>query len=170
MKMDFIGTDPKNALKLMPLPVVIVSARKGEEINGMTAAWISQVSAEPPVIMVAIRSERYTWEMMKDTENFGVSVLGEGQEKIAGLFGSVSGRNRNKFKEGNIEPIVSDDGIALIPGSVAAFVCRKTEVVSIGDHLAVFGEILKSWKGEEKDPLVWYEWKISKLGSGSRSE
>ena len=154
---------PDEAIKYLTLPVVIVTARKGEKVNGMTAAWISQVSAKPPIIMVAIRSERYTWELMKDTEHFGVSVLKEGQEGIAEFFGTVSGWEKDKFAEMDVEPFYSREGIPLIPDSLAAFVCRKREVVEIGDHLAVFGEAMEGWKGEDGNPLIWYRWKVNTI-------
>lgn len=153
--MDAIS--PDEAVKYLPLPVVIVTARKGERVNGMTAAWISQVSAEPPIVMVAIRSERYTWELMDDTEYFGISILGDGQKDIAEFFGTVSGRDKDKFEETDIEPFYSEEGIPLIPDSIAAFMCKKREVVEIGDHLTVFGEAKKGWKGCKKEPLLWYE-------------
>ncbi len=162
---NFSEISPGDAIKYLPLPVVIVTARKGESMNGMTAAWISQVSAKPPVIMVAIRLERYTWELMKDTEYFGISVLGEGQEDIAEFFGTVSGWDKDKFKEMEMEPFYSEEGIPLIPGSLAAFVCRKREVVEIGDHLAIFGEAIKGWEGKGDNPLVWYRWNVTGMKS-----
>ncbi len=163
MSGDFTKIEPGMAVKYLPLPVVIVTAKKGKKINGMTAAWISQVSAEPPIIMVAIRSERYTWELMKDTEYFGISVLREGQEDIARLFGTVSGWEKDKFADIDSQPFLSEEGIPLIWGSLAAFVCRKIEVVEMGDHLAVFGEAVSGWEGGGENPLVWYRWKVSRM-------
>ncbi len=155
----FVEMDAGDAPKKMPLPVVVVSAGDGKRMNGMTAAWITQVSAEPPMIMVAIRKSRYTWEIMKDTELFGISVLGAGQKKIAEIFGTMSGMDTDKFGEAGVEPVMAGD-VPLIPGSISAFVCRKGDVFEEGDHLAVFGDVIKAWAGDDSRPLMWYDWSI----------
>ncbi|CAD7779322.1 hypothetical protein BLFGPEAP_02223 [Candidatus Methanoperedenaceae archaeon GB50] len=41
--------------------VYIVTTKSGERKNGMTAAWVSQVSFKPPLIMAAIAPARYTY-------------------------------------------------------------------------------------------------------------
>ena len=155
----FFEISPSDAPKWLPLPVVIVSAGDGKRKNGMSAAWISQVSAEPPIIMVAIRESRYTWEIIKDVEFFGISVLGVGQERLAEFFGTVSGREVDKFSETGIEPSMYGD-VPLIPGSPCSFVCRKKDTFTVGDHIALFGEVVKAWEGEDRKPLIWHRWKI----------
>ncbi|MBL7218293.1 MAG: flavin reductase [Desulfobacteraceae bacterium] len=40
--------------KGVTLGVYIVTVKAGDRINGMTAAWISRVSRNPPMVMVSI--------------------------------------------------------------------------------------------------------------------
>jgi len=153
---EYESLEPSKALSRLSHPVVIVTARTDDKMNGMTAAWASQISIEPPIMCVSISPLRYTWELLKEAENFGISVLGEGQERIAEVFGTTSGRNSDKFKVLGMEPFFGYGDVPLIPGSIAAFVCRKKDEVEQGDHFAVFGEVVEAWEGQERPPLRWF--------------
>jgi flavin reductase (DIM6/NTAB) family NADH-FMN oxidoreductase RutF len=98
--------------------------------------------------------------MIEGTEHFGVSVLGKGQERIAEIFGTKSGRDTNKYNTLGIDPFLGAKDIPLIPESLAAFVCKKVHAVEIGDHFAVFGEVVEAWKGPETRPLRWFRSKF----------
>ena len=41
----------------------------------MTAAWLSQVSGRPPMLMAAVSKSHYTAELLKASSRFSVSVL-----------------------------------------------------------------------------------------------
>ena len=77
--------------------VYIVTARTKERINGMTAAWISQVSMNPVLLMVSIAPARFTYGLIKESGYFAVNVLTEGQEGLAQSYGFRSGRKHDKF-------------------------------------------------------------------------
>ncbi|KYK27949.1 MAG: hypothetical protein AYK23_01930 [Candidatus Proteinoplasmatales archaeon SG8-5] len=158
--MSYEQLDVSKALSHFSHPVAIISVRNGDEVNGMTAAWVAQTSIDPPIGYVSISPLRHTWDMMQKTEHFGVSVLGEGQERIAEIFGTKSGRDTNKFNTLGIDPYLGQEDVPLIPESVAAFVCRKMHTAEIGDHFAVFGEVIEAWKGPENKPLKWFRSKF----------
>ena len=126
----------------------------------MTAAWVAQTSIDPPIGYVSVSPLRYTWEMMEEAEYFGVSVLADGQERIAEIFGTKSGRDTNKFNTMGIDPFLGAEQIPLIPEALAAFVCKKVHAVEIGDHFAVFGEVIEAWKGPDSKPLKWFKSKF----------
>ena len=72
----------------------------GEEVNTMTIGWgsIGRVWAMP-VIMVMVRYSRYTHNIIKNAQDFTVSVPVKGtlKKELAGA-GSLSGRDGDKFK------------------------------------------------------------------------
>ena len=67
--------DCDHALKKLTTGIYIVTAKQGLEINGMVASWVSQVSFVPPLIMVAIKQERYSHAMIEQEKVFAVNVL-----------------------------------------------------------------------------------------------
>ena len=54
-----------NILDCITSPVVVITAKSGERINGMTAAWIMQCSFDPAMVAVSIAPERFTYELIR---------------------------------------------------------------------------------------------------------
>src|SRR5512135_3067751 len=77
--------------------VYVVTTRLGEKINGMTAAWVSQVSMNPLLVMVSIAPPRYTHGLIMESGVFAVNVLTAGQADLGKRFGYKSGRKVDKF-------------------------------------------------------------------------
>ena len=158
--MTFEPLDPGKALSFLSHPVTIITANDGKLCNGMTAAWATQISIDPPILCVSISPKRYTWEMLTDLEYFGVCQLAEGQEDIGMKFGTKSGRDLDKFEFMGLEPFMGAHDVPLIPGSLAGFVCKKTHQTEQGDHWALFGEVVEAWQGSEAKPLNWHRSKF----------
>ncbi len=154
--MNFEPLDPKRALSFLSHPVTIITANDGKTLNGMTAAWTTQISIDPPILCTSISPLRYTWDMLKDVEYFGVCQLSKSQTKESKVFGSKSGRDTNKWKIIGKKPFMGAHEVPLVPDSLAAFVCRKTHQVEQGDHFALFGEVIEAWQGSEEKPLNWH--------------
>jgi flavin reductase (DIM6/NTAB) family NADH-FMN oxidoreductase RutF len=54
--------------------VYVVTTRVGEKVNGMTAAWVSQVSLNPLMVMVSIAPARYSHTLIKEAGIFAINV------------------------------------------------------------------------------------------------
>jgi flavin reductase (DIM6/NTAB) family NADH-FMN oxidoreductase RutF len=91
------------ALDYMPHPLIIVTAGdpdKPGRRGGMTAAWACRVSWDPPLVAVAIAPERFTLELIREKGEFAINVVGPSLRDAAfGVFGSVSGRQMDKFEK-----------------------------------------------------------------------
>ena len=57
--------------------VYVVTTRVGDKINGMTAAWVSQVSLKPLLVMVSIAPPRYTHTLIQESGVFAINVLAQ---------------------------------------------------------------------------------------------
>ena len=53
----------------------VVTSKKGDKLNGQIANTVFQVTSEPPTIAVSINKNNLTWEYIKDSGAFAVSVL-----------------------------------------------------------------------------------------------
>ncbi len=148
---------PSRALSHISHPVAIITVNDGKKLNGMTAAWVTQISIDPPMLCTSISPLRHTWDMLENVEHFGVCMLSKDQEKESNFFGSKSGRKTDKFKAMGIEPFMAANDVPLLPNCVASFVCRKTHQVEQGDHFALFGEVVEAWKGPDTVPLNYFK-------------
>jgi len=134
--------------------VYIISVRTKEKINGMTAAWVSQVSLNPLMLMVSIAPARHTHNLIKESGYFAVNVLGDEQENLASYFGFQSGRNMDKFKGKNY--FDAPMGSPILQDAIAFFECKVVDTFKAGDHSLFIGEVLTAKiLNEDRKPLIF---------------
>ncbi|RUM87225.1 MAG: flavin reductase [Thermodesulfatator sp.] len=119
--------------------VYVVTVRRGDKINGMTAAWVSQVSFRPRLLAVAIAPERYTYELLREAGTFCINVLGEDQADLARHFGFKSGRDTDKFA--GIPYLNALKGSPVLKNAIAYFECDVVSTYETGDHVLFVGEV-----------------------------
>ncbi|QJA06906.1 flavin reductase [Thermosulfurimonas marina] len=119
--------------------VYVITVRHGDKINGMTAAWVSQVSFRPRLLAVAIAPERYTYQLLKESGTFCINVLGEDQVDLARHFGFKSGRDTDKFA--GIPYLNALKGSPVLKSAIAYFECDVVSTCEVGDHVLFVGEV-----------------------------
>ncbi|HNV87118.1 MAG TPA: flavin reductase family protein [Candidatus Omnitrophota bacterium] len=140
-------------LDMITSPVTVVTARAGDAINGMTVAWLAQVSYYPPMAAVAIAPQRYTHELIKKSGKFVINVLSEGQKELGRHFGSFSGRGRNKFE--NLDFHSTSSGIPILKDIYACLECNVVSTHAVGDHSLFIGEVIRHQATGGKRPLIF---------------
>ena len=61
---------------LYPVPAVMVSCqREGETPNIITVAWAGTICSSPAMLSISIRPERYSYGIIKETEEFAVNLV-----------------------------------------------------------------------------------------------
>lgn len=134
--------------------VYIVTTRTKEKINGMTAAWVAQVSMQPILLMVSVAPARYTHGLIKESGYFALNVLEEGQENIAQIFGFRSGRKFDKFKD--VPFFDAPHGSPVLSDAMAYFECKLTDTFTAGDHSLFVGSIADAkLMKSDRTPLIF---------------
>lgn len=140
--------------KGVTLGVYIVTVKAGDRINGMTAAWISRVSRNPPMVMVSIGHKSYTNELIKKAGYFVVNSLAKGQQEMGKHFGFTSGRDTDKFKD--IEYIEGKSGAPILKEAASYLECRLSDTLVAGDHTLFIGMVIGGGiLDSSKSPLVF---------------
>lgn len=128
------------ALRKMPAPVAVVGVTCDGVLGGLTAAWVTRVSLEPALLLVAVGHQRYSYELLQGSENFTVSLPTEDQVEAARLFGLKSRRDVDKWAE--VDHDLLGDGVPALRDCAARFLCRKVDSLRTGDHDCFVGEVL----------------------------
>ncbi len=82
-----IELDPiVEALEQMPYGLYIIGSRGSDNINGMMADWVMQVSFNPRVVAVSLERNSTTLRNLRETGVFTVNLLGAGQRQLAVRF------------------------------------------------------------------------------------
>ncbi len=122
---------------LYPLPAVMVScAREGENPNIITLAWVGTVCTNPPMVSISLRPSRYSYGIIRETEEFVINLTTKELLQAADYCGVKSGRDIDKFKELGLTPERAEilkhaPAIAESPVNIE---CRVAEVRELGSH------------------------------------
>lgn len=104
---------------------MLVTAKKGEQVNTMTASWGGLgVMWGKNVAFVVIRPQRYTKEFIDASDRFTLSFLGgEYREKLSYL-GTVSGRDEDKIAKAGLT-VEELEGSPYFAEANTVLICRK---------------------------------------------
>ncbi|QGU00130.1 hypothetical protein SYNTR_1536 [Candidatus Syntrophocurvum alkaliphilum] len=154
---DFLGNLTKGAF---------LTVKHNEKLNTMTIGWGSLgYMWQRPIVMVAVRYSRYSYELIEKANEFTVSIpLNSDLKKDLAIAGKKSGRDINKFKECNItaqdsktinSPIVDECDLffeckvvykqAMEPGTLDKSI-REKFYATHNYHVLYYGEILDCYK------------------------
>ena len=110
--------NPKSLWKL-GYGLYIVTSRKGELLNGQVANTVFQVTSEPPTVAVSINRQNLTWDYIRQSGVFAVSVLCQDTPlSFIGRFGFKSGRDTSKLDGVNYKPgqtgapVITDNAVS----------------------------------------------------------
>jgi flavin reductase (DIM6/NTAB) family NADH-FMN oxidoreductase RutF len=130
------------AFKALSNGVYVVTTRLGDQVNGMTAAWVSQVSLNPLLVMVSIAPSRYSHTLIKESGIFAINVLTREQVDLAKRFGYKSGRKIDKFA--GLDYLTASSGAPVLPQAYAFLDLKLAHTFTAGDHSLFVGEVLEA--------------------------
>lgn len=136
----------KGSAMLNPVPVVLITSKNKEgKINVFTVGWIGTACTKPPMITVAIRPERLSYEYIKETGDFVVNLPNSRMVKEVDYCGVRSGKQTDKIKEMNFDIEDSKDVIApLISQCSISLECKVKSITPLGTHDLFLAEIVNT--------------------------
>ena len=131
-----------------------------DEINGMIASWVSQVSYDPLLILVAVHQNRYSHHLIEQSACFALHVLTRDQTDFLRRFkGSGS---KEKFTGLQWQPGAT--GCPVLEDCLAYFECRVKTKFTPGNHTLYCGEVMASRVLSEGAPLTTLDYDGVYLG------
>ena len=104
----------------------VVTSNDGKKDNGLIVNTVSQVTDNPNRVAVCINKANYSHHIIKQTGIMNVNCLStEAPFRVFQNFGFQSGRTADKFAD--IEVLRSDNGLAVLPRYINAFMSLKVE-------------------------------------------
>jgi flavin reductase (DIM6/NTAB) family NADH-FMN oxidoreductase RutF len=122
--------------------VVLVTCHVGGRPWGLTVTAFTSISANPPLVLVSLRSSTASTGAIKASRRFGVSILADDQEAVA-RYGSTPGA-----------PKFVDD--LAVPGALAHLDCELHEGIDVGDHTLLLGRVVSTRVTHEGAALVYH--------------
>lgn len=129
---------------------VITAVDRDGRPHGLTCTSLTSVTVTPPTLMVCLDVRSGTLTAVRDSGRFAVNLLHEGGLRAAEVFSSaVPDRfERIPWQFGKAGQLwLMEDAFAMAE-------CRVAEAVVVGDHVAVFGEVINTEQRAET-PLLY---------------
>jgi flavin reductase (DIM6/NTAB) family NADH-FMN oxidoreductase RutF len=145
--------------------VYVIGVARGDQRNGFTAAWVTQVSFDPLLLALSVNPQHASYPLLTEGKLFSVNVLGRGQLDLARRFGTRSGRDGDKLA--GVAWSAGPGGVPLLAQAVAHFVCRLDADFPAGDHRLVLGRVIAGTVVDEQAPPMSYAETGDLDGSGA---
>src|SRR4051794_38810148 len=126
------STDFERVASALDPAMVIVTAVAGRRKGGCLVGFHTQVSIDPPLMLVCISQKNHTHEVAEQASVLAVHVVAEERREIAELFGGETDDEVNKFERcGWTE---GAQGVPLLDDCPVRFVGRILHMARFGDH------------------------------------
>jgi flavin reductase (DIM6/NTAB) family NADH-FMN oxidoreductase RutF len=134
----------KGSVLFGPLPAVLVTTVSSAGVaNVFTVSWTGIACSHPPMLTIAVRKERLSYENIRATSQFVVNLTTAAMLKITDFCGCRSGRKVDKIKHFDLQLV---PGVAVaVPSlelSPVALECRVVSVTELGSHDLFVAEIV----------------------------
>ena len=117
--------------------VVTTSDLDGAPI-GLTVSSFNSVSLNPPLVLWSLRRASMHYDDFMAQGGFAIHVLGAPQRDLARVFSQpVADRYAG------LDWYVGQDGIPVFDACAARFECATRQVLEVGDHAVLIGEVLR---------------------------
>ena len=128
---------------LYPIPAVMVSCGSMEKPNIITVAWAGTVCSSPAMVSVSIRKERYSYQLIKDSNQFVINLVTKELVRKADYCGVKSGRDEDKFKSMELTPMKSQYIEAPMIGECPVNIeCVVKDILPLGTHDMFLAEVV----------------------------
>ena len=126
-----------------PLPVVMVTVSDGIRDNIITVAWTGTVCTNPSLAYISVRPERYSYEILKNSNEFVINLTTEKLVYATDFCGVRSGREIDKFEKLGLNKEMGQFTKApLIKESPINIECKVKDIIAYGSHDMFIAEVL----------------------------
>jgi flavin reductase (DIM6/NTAB) family NADH-FMN oxidoreductase RutF len=150
--MTITSEDFKRALSRRASGVAIVTARAGERIHGMTVSAFTEVSLDPPLVLVCADKKSNTLPVIREGGVFALNVLARDQDALSNRFAVKKDEDR-RFD--GLEVDTGRTGAPLLRGVAVNIDCRVFAEHDAGDHVLFIGRV-EEVRSFDREPLLHF--------------
>lgn len=154
----------RDAMARLGAAVNIVTSIGPEGPIGFTASAVCSVTDDPPTLLACLNRLSTLNEAFKASGVFCVNVLAASQRGLSPLFAGLEGGTmEERFAAADWNVAVT--GAPLLVDAVASFDCRITQVVEVGTHSVLFGEVVAITEGAACEALMYFRRTYHPIGA-----
>ena len=143
------------ALRFISNGVYVLTACGPEMLHAATVTWVSQVSFQPPLVLVALRRNSHLVQALRKAHRFALNMLALDQQTVAEGFFEHRTATVDAGAIGDSMIRMSVARCPLLTDAPAWVECKLVaEAPSPGDHALLLGEVKGAGVRRRDEPMV----------------
>ncbi len=138
-----------NAIGKMTYGIYILTTVFKKTINGMVASWVTMVSYDPPLVMVAVHPHRYSHQLIDQSGVFALNILAQHQKDYLDRFKGPD----PSAKFSSIPWVTGKTGSPLLKDCAGYLDCKVEKTFQPGNHTLFIGRIIEARRTEDRPVL-----------------
>ena len=132
----------------IPNALALIGSASGNEWNGMTASWITQLSMEPVLIGVAVDNKAVTHRLITGSGAFSVNLWSAEDSRVFVKFSKPAEREGSSLNGRAVHP--GKTGVPIFEEAIAWMECEVRHSLDLGTHTLFVGEIVDAGVNDEE--------------------
>lgn len=155
MQQDWI-----KALGGMTYGIYVLTSSHQEEINGMIASWVSQISYDPLLVMAAVHPNRYSHQLIEKSGSFALHVVDRRQTEFLARFKGPD----PKSKFAAVQWQRGQTGSPILRDCLAYLECKVRDRLAPGNHTLFVGQVVDARSFSDGTPFSTLDYSGVYLG------
>ena len=138
---------------MIPNALALIGSRSGDEWNGMTASWITQLSMEPVIIGVGVDNHAVTHRLISEGGAFSVNLWSPDDTRVFVKFSKPAAKEGMALNGRPIREGVT--GVPIFEEAAAWMECEVRRAIDFGTHTLFAGELAAAGAVEDSGRVAW---------------
>jgi flavin reductase (DIM6/NTAB) family NADH-FMN oxidoreductase RutF len=152
----------RHAMRAWTTGVAVVTAQHDGHRYGMTVNSFTSISLDPPLVSVALRQLTHTYELVKKSGEFAITILASHQKDLSDRFAGRLPDLHDRFDGTATETLLID--APLLKEGIASFNCKVVKSIPVGENTLFVAEVIAARGEGDGMPLVYHNrvyWKLN---------
>jgi flavin reductase (DIM6/NTAB) family NADH-FMN oxidoreductase RutF len=124
----------------IPNALALVGSRSGDERNGMTTSWITQLSMEPVLIGIGVDNTAVTHRLITEGGSFTVNLWDADDTRVFVKFSKPATDDGETLNGRAVR--VATTGAPVFEEAIAWVDCEVRHTLDVGTHTLFVGEVV----------------------------
>jgi flavin reductase (DIM6/NTAB) family NADH-FMN oxidoreductase RutF len=133
---------------MIPNPLVLVGSADGDQWNGMTTSWVTQLSMEPVLIGIGVENTAVTHRLISGGGSFTVNLWSSEDTRVFVKFSKPATREGDTLNGRPVRAGVT--GAPIFEEAIAWMDCEVRDTHDLGTHTLFIGEIVDAGVNDEE--------------------